>query len=139
MNIIVCLDDNGGMLFNRRRQSRDAILLDDMLTMVGEMGRKLWVAPFSEKLLKPYMENRPFITVDETYLEKAESSDYCFVENKALQQCEKNIDTVILYRWNRVYPADTYFDIDLSGWQLVSTGEFSGASHDLITKEVYIR
>ena len=139
MNIIVCLDDNGGMLFNRRRQSRDAILLDDMLTMVGEMGRKLWIAPFSEKLLKPYMENRPFITVDEEYLEQAESQDFCFVESDLLLELEEKIDSIILYRWNRVYPADTYFDIDLSGWQLVSTGEFSGASHELITKEVYTR
>ena len=54
-------------------------------------------------------------------------------------ELEEKIDSIILYRWNRVYPADTYFDIDLSGWQLVRTGEFSGASHELITKEVYTR
>lgn len=139
MNILICIDDNNGMLFNGRRQSRDKILLEDMLTAVAESGSRLWIAPFSEKLLKPYMENRPFITVDEDYLEKAEEQDFCFVEAEPLNAWQDKITTVILYRWNRVYPADTYFDIDLSGWQLVSTGEFSGASHDLITKEVYTR
>ena len=129
MKIVVCVDDNFGMLFNQRRQSRDAILLEDMLTMVEEMEGKPWIAPFSEKLIKPYMEERPFITIDENYWDEAEAQDFCFVENKALQQCEENIDTVILYRWNRVYPADTYFDIDLSGWQLVSTEEPVSTHH----------
>ena len=137
MNIIVCLDDNGGMLFNQRRQSRDKILLEDMLNMVEEKSRKLWIAPFSEKLLKSYMEKRPFVTVDENYLDKAEAQDFCFVENETLKKWNEKIDSIILYRWNRVYPADTYFDVDLSSWQLVSTGEFAGASHERITKEVY--
>ena len=137
MNVIVCVDDHGGVLFNQRRQSRDQILIEDMLGMLEAVGGKLWIAPFSEKLMKPYMENRPNITVDEEYCTKAESEDFCFVENGALKDWEEKIDAVIVYRWNRVYPADTYLDIDLSGWQLVSTGEFSGASHEKITKEVY--
>ena len=83
------------------------------------------------------MEKRPYITMDDEYLLKADTRDFCFVENKALKDWEEQIDTIIVYRWNRVYPADTYLDIDLSGWQLVSTGEFSGASHERITKEVY--
>lgn len=98
MNIIVCIDDNGGMLFNQRRQSRDKVLLEDMMNMVSGMGKKLWIAPFSEKMLQPYKENCPFITVDEAFLEKADAPDYCFVENNALQQWKEKIDTVILYR-----------------------------------------
>ena len=139
MKIVVCVDDNGGMLFNQRRQSRDAILLEDMLSMVEEMEGKLWIAPFSEKLIKPYMEERPFITIDENYWDEAEAQDFCFVENETPMKWNEKIDSIILYRWNRVYPADTYFDMDLRGWQLISTGEFSGASHERITKEVYTR
>ena len=30
MNIIVCLDDNQGMLFNKRRQSKDRQVLEDI-------------------------------------------------------------------------------------------------------------
>lgn len=139
MNIVVCVDDNEGMLFNHRRQSRDKVLLEDMMNMVSSAGGKLLIAPFSEKMLQPYRENRPFITVDEAFLEKADAPDYCFVENNVLQQWKEKIDAVIVYRWNRMYPADTYFDIDLSGWQLISADEFPGSSHEKITKEVYIK
>ena len=31
MKIIVCLDDNSGMMFNRRRQSRDRVVIDDII------------------------------------------------------------------------------------------------------------
>ena len=30
MNIIICLDDNNGMMFNKRRQSQDRILRADL-------------------------------------------------------------------------------------------------------------
>ncbi|MFR4122966.1 MAG: hypothetical protein ACLT0W_12285 [Clostridium sp.] len=46
---------------------------------------------------------------------------------------------MILYKWNRVYPADQYFAMDLSGWKLVETVEFPGSSHEKITEERYER
>ena len=46
---------------------------------------------------------------------------------------------VVLYKWNRVYPADQYFAMDLSGWKLVETVEFPGSSHEKITEERYER
>ena len=48
MRLIVCLDEKGGMTFNHRRQSRDRVLIEDLLQTVGE-GR-LWMAPYSELL-----------------------------------------------------------------------------------------
>lgn len=33
MRVIVCVDDNGGMLFNHRRQSRDRVLCERVLQM----------------------------------------------------------------------------------------------------------
>ena len=53
--------------------------------------------------------------------------------------CEKEIEKVILYHWNRDYPADTYFDLDLTDWKITRTEEFPGFSHDKITEEVYCR
>ena len=45
-----------------------------------------------------------------------------------------------MFRWNRDYPADTYFDLSLeSGWTRTETSEFAGSSHETITKEIYIR
>lgn len=52
---------------------------------------------------------------------------------------QTQVDSVILYKWNRVYPADQYFAMDLSGWKLVETVEFPGSSHEKITEERYER
>ena len=45
-----------------------------------------------------------------------------------------------LYKWNRDYPADFYFDIDYANdYKLETTLDFVGTSHEKITKEVYVR
>ena len=51
------------------------------------------------------------------------------------------IDTLIIYRWNRLYHSDVKFDVDVkkSGYKLKSSTEFAGSSHDKITKEIYVR
>ena len=33
MKLIVCLDDNNGMMFNKRRQSRDRVLIENMIEL----------------------------------------------------------------------------------------------------------
>ncbi|MGN1140370.1 MAG: ribonuclease Z [Oliverpabstia sp.] len=63
---------------------------------------------------------------------------YVFVENPAVVE-EGSVEKIILYRWNRKYPADQYFPIDLTEWVLSETKEFSGNSHEKITKEIYVR
>ena len=75
MNVIVCLDDKNGMLFNKRRQSQD------------------------------------------------------------------KINTLIIYKWNRIYPADLHFDINVNdvSWELIDSEEFNGSSHEKITREIYRR
>ena len=52
---------------------------------------------------------------------------------------EKEMQKIILYRWNRVYPADLYFDIDLKNWHIKESNDFAGSSHDKITEEVYVK
>ena len=52
---------------------------------------------------------------------------------------EDRIEKVILFKWNRNYPADTFFSLDLSGYTLEKTEDFAGNSHEKITKEIYRR
>ena len=40
MKLIVCLDDNKGMMFNNRRQSRDRVLIENVLELCK--GEKLY-------------------------------------------------------------------------------------------------
>ncbi len=132
MNIIVCLDDNGGMLFNQRRQSRDRIVTADILSSTS--ASRLLISSFSEKLFENSI-NKPI--ADDNFLSIAGKGDFCFVENRKLAEYEKDINTIIVYRWNRVYPTDFTFDLNLAQWKLISAKEFTGYSHKKITKEVY--
>ena len=61
------------------------------------------------------------------------------VEKENPGTVEEKIEKIILYRWNRVYPADVHFPIDFSGWKLVQAEEFAGSSHEKITEEIYER
>lgn len=135
MIIMLCVDDKNGMLFNRRRQSKDRILCQHILALVG--AGRLWMSPYSKKQFTD--AGLTEIIVDEAYLEKAGTGDYCFVEDKDVASYEDRIEKIILFRWNRIYPADTFFTLDISGYTLEKTEDFAGNSHEKITKEIYRR
>ena len=136
MKIIVCLDDNGGMMFNKRRQSRDRAVIADILKMSA--GKRLFISPFSEKL---FAESGGEYSVCDSMLVEAAEGELCFVEDKALSALSHRIEEIIIYRWNRKYPADKFFDIDLEscGFGSVSVEEFEGYSHEKITKEIFTK
>ncbi len=135
MNIIVAIDDKKGMMFNKRRQSKDKELRKNMLLEVG--AARLWMNAYSFEQFEEEVGTN--VCVVEEFVDKAKSGEYCFVENIAITEYEDRIEKLILYKWNRVYPSDLKLDIDLnsSNWQLVSTEEFAGSSHEKITKEVW--
>ena len=131
MILVCCVDNQMGMTFNHRRQSQDRVLRQRVLERAGG---KLWMNEFSAKQFTEALE---IIHIDEHCLEKCPNDAYCFVENLPVRDLEP--EQILLYRWNRTYPADTYFDLPLEGWTLCGTADFSGSSHERITEEVYIR
>ena len=135
MKIIVCLDDYGGMLFNHRRQSRDRVLIADVMQDMAD--KKICILAYSELLFADY-EGR--YTVVEDFSDLPDDS-VCFVENVDVKPFMDSISAVTVYNWNRVYPRDFVFDINLEkeGFSLVSSCEFEGYSHENIRKEVYKR
>ena len=128
MKLIVCLDDNNGMMFNKRRQSRDKILIENVLELCK--GEKLYINEYSAKL---FPENS--VEIFENF--KNVENTYCFAENFTVN--EEYVEEIIVYKWNRLYPADTYFNIDLENWTLTETVDFEGSSHEKITRERYVR
>ncbi len=133
MQVIVCVDDDLGMMFNHRRVSKDRKLIDRMLEITK--GKRILMNHYSEELFAGKQD----IFVEDDFLEKAGDQDVCFVENEPLAPYTDQINKIILYRWNRKYPADVHFDISLNGWQLVESYDFKGYSHEKITEEVYER
>lgn len=133
MKLIFCIDKKNGMLFAGKRQSRDSVLYEEILKKIDK--HCLWMSSYSAPLF-PSKEN---IFIDDDYSSKANEDDYCFIEDKgyAIDKCQ----TIILYKWNRLYPSDTTFNIDLksNGFKLTSKRDFKGSSHEKITEEVYER
>lgn len=132
MILIAVVDDRMGMSFNHRRVSQDKVVLEKILAIT--QGKVLWMNSYSSKLFG--LEHSQ-INVDDNFLREAAAGEYCLTETEDPVSAETWIEQIILFRWNRKYPADTHFSIDLNKWELVSTEEFKGNSHDKITMEVY--
>ena len=120
------------MLFNHRRLSRDRRVCEKILDYSNE--KELWMNAYSRKLFTD-LTDISSIQVDEKFLDKSQS--ICFVENQDIMPYLPKIDTLVLFQWNRDYPADFFFTVDLSQWNLISTEDFEGTSHEKITMEVY--
>mgnify|MGYP001095382869 CR=1 FL=1 len=132
MTVIVCLDNANGMMFNHRRQSRDANVVKDILKTIN--GTSLLIAPYSEPL---FSQAECSVSISDSFLTDAEANDYCFVENTSVAEFKEKISKLVIYKWNRDYPADFYFDIDYANdYKLETTLDFVGTSHEKITKEV---
>lgn len=129
MRVIVCVDDSLGMLFAGKRQSRDSRVLDD----IKNHFEPIVILPFSEKLLS---------SSGVKYTVKNSINDVCdtetvFIESIDPASLEGKIDELILYKWNRRYPSDMRLTLDLKKFKKSSICEFTGTSHDKITREVY--
>ena len=129
MQVIITVENRNGMLFNHRRVSRDQKISERILAYCKE--KRLWMNAYSAKLF----ENNPQIRVSETFLEQKDA--ICFVEDQDVTPYLPEIDTIILFHWNRDYPADFFFTVDLSEWNRIHQEEYAGKSHEKITMEVY--
>ena len=136
MILIVCIDDNGGMLFNGRRLSRDAVLCRQILQISAES--TLWMNHYSRVLFPDEYDN---ISVDDSFLQQAGNGEYCFVENQDIMPYLSKVEKIVIFRWNRKYPSDLKFPLHLLAgeWKKTTAISFPGKSHDEITQEVYCR
>ncbi len=122
MKVIVCVDENNGMLFNKRRVSKDRVIIND----IEENIEIINVLEFSEKLFNKNINVVSNLT-----------DGYNFVETNSLKGLEKEINEIILYNFNRKYPSDLKLEIDLAKYKKVEESEFIGSSHEKITKTIY--
>lgn len=134
MNIIICLDDNNGMLFNKRRQSSDIKIREDIKSYLTD--KPLFMNEYSKK----QFDNGIGICVFSDFLSEAKDGDFCFVETEDITPYIEKVNKIIIYKWNRVYPADFKFDTKLlNGFSKTEDFEFEGNSHQKITREIYCK
>ena len=138
MKIIVCISNERGLSFNRRRQSKDAGLISLICDTLS--GKTIRINEYSLPLFQESHHNN--IVVDnENFLTGAKPEDYCFVEvENAFLGFANQIDEIIIFKWNRSYPSDVFVpeipEIN-PAFKMVETMEFKGSSHVNITLEVW--
>ena len=130
MKLIVAIDKSNGMMFNNRRVSQDKEVTSKIIEITKNS--RLLMSEYSSKLFAEY-EN---IIITNNVLD-ANPEDYFFLEDLDIN--EENIDELYIFNWNRDYPADKYFEIDLSNFKKESKEDFVGNSHKKITLTVFRR
>lgn len=129
MTFIVCVDDQNGVMFGKRRQSRDRAVTARILALCE--GKRLWMSTYSASLFEG-----ADVIVDDRFAENMGVDDAAFIESGTLPT--DNAATLIVYRWNRRYPADTYLPIpEEHGFIKSASTEFAGYSHECITEDIY--
>ena len=110
------------------------MVIQDVLTCFAD--KKIYVSQYSA----PLFEGSQAVVCD-GLLDVADAQDVCFTEKQTLGGYVDKISTLIIYRWNRRYPADLYFDVEPEkcGFRLAESAELVGWSHEKITKEVYVK
>ena len=131
MKLIFCVAKDSGMMFFGKRQSKDATLNEWIVNHIGPS--KLWVSSYTAKMFEGFGN----IVVDENYMANAGENDYCFVEDK--EYSVDGVSEILLCKWNRAYPGDKFFNIDLkaNGFKKTDSVDIVGNSHERITIETY--
>ena len=132
MTVFVCVDDNFGMTFNKRRQSRDSVVLEKIREMSSN--GQLYITPFSQRLLE-----NDFVKITSAPFDEMDDGDYFFVEDMDLSGFEGEIEKIVLFKWNKVYPSDMKLALDFSYFKLTESFDFVGTSHEKITCEVWTK
>ncbi len=135
ITVILATDERGGMIFNKRRVSRDRILIADLMNGTD---KKVYINEYSKILFEEYSER---VAVCENALSEAPEGSVCFIEFPPIKPYLADISRLIIYNWNRRYPFDMSLDVSpvSEGFRSVSVSELEGSSHEKITKEIFER
>lgn len=136
MKLILCTDERGGMAFNKRRVSRDRLMIDNLVKYIGD--GILYAEQYSAELFSDASLN---LILSDAPEKSAERGDFVFIETRSPAELAENAEELIIYNWNRRYPFDITmgFNPKELGFKLKTKLEFEGSSHDLISREVYIK
>ena len=141
MITVVCVDSNGGISFNGRRQSQDKAVIADVVQLALERGVDIAMSDYSKPLFEKYFAEAKEGTPLPKIVPDKDAGIF-FSELGALPDIDDPsvIEGVIEYCWNRTYPADNWYTgKQVNGERkLVAEKEFQGNSHEKITRKDYV-
>lgn len=133
ITVALCTDPRGGMMFNNRRQVKDAEVVSDAVARFGEGG--IFITQYSARLL----EGCEHVTVCAEPIKECAEGGLCFIEDPdRLSGCE-DVERLVVYTWGLPYPADKYipFKPDDLGFKRISKEKLSTAVHQKVIREVF--
>ena len=130
---IICVDDNGGVMFNNRRVSSDKNVILDILRM--KETNELFCSNYSASNFTLYNNK---ISVDEDVINNVSKDGIYFIED-IFPKNWNTFNYIIIYKWNRKYPSDVLFTYDLKDYINIKKDEFKGNSHEKIDKYIFKR
>ncbi len=153
MKLIICTDTRLGYSFNNRRQTSDREVHRHMADRLLERGIPLYINQYSRRSVIRSREYLPPGFLDEVvrsgskddepgaFLDAAiENGAFAFVENVPLTGLYHNIDEIMMYTWDKRYPADLLIPYSLlSSFDLVEEETFMGHSHEGIVFRHYVK
>ena len=111
MIIALCVDNRMGLLFNRRRLSKDSALRQKLLDLSGG---DLRMSAYSAKQFDQPVYAAP------DYLSASKPGQWCFCEDTQYLDHAEQIQRIVLFKWNRDYPAEVNFALP-GQWRLECT------------------
>lgn len=135
MKAIICVEDNGGICFHSRRVSQDVHQREDVCARYGKEG--LLMKASTAELYKT--QESVSCTIVPSWAHACSLSGWCVFEDREVSAYEKELEEVVIYRWNRRYPSDEKLRLTLKAplWRCVKRYEFAGKSHPRISVEHY--
>lgn len=125
MTLILWAGKNGEMMFNCRRCSSDRAVIADILA----------THDLTEICVSAY--SSPLFAGSKVISDLSEAGEgVLFLEDFPLDTALAQAKKLIVYRFDRVYPADVRLVIP-QDFHMTESREFAGFSHEKITREVY--
>lgn len=133
MILVACVEDRFGMLFHDRRVSSDHVVSERIKDLAADT--RLWVDPYTAKLF-----DGKGVCISNAPAQDAQIGEVFFAERSDFSKLAEKIERIVLYKWNRKYPYDRQFPLELlQEFHLLAREDFPGNSHETVTQEVYVR
>lgn len=127
--IALCVDKDNGRLFYNQRTSCDREVQRRLLDMTD----KLYVDSYTARQFSSGYHDEKLCVVDSP---ASISDGLAFIEKEDIPD---DADRIIIFNWNRKYPADKWLDFSFSGWRKTKKEDFEGYSHPKVTMNVWVR
>jgi len=133
MKLILCLDDNNGYSFNRRRQTRDKSIRQHFIACVEGRNEKLYINDYTNKsFMRDGIESDSIVCRGDEFLNTAsENNMWAFSENTDVSAFTDKTDELLIYRWHRTYPRDIVLSDEVfNDFCEISRENIKGKSHE---------